>query len=105
MRKFLSLTATAAVAALALAACSDPGTSAPEEDTTTPESGAAAEGFDVTTIEPVADIAAMVPDTLVTSASSLVSQPSSFPSSLIFQTWMHRGSGCWRSSCSPSSSG
>ena len=41
MRKFLSLTATAAVAALALAACSDPVTSAPEEVTTTPESGAA----------------------------------------------------------------
>ena len=66
MRKLLSLTATAAVAALALAGCSDPGTSTPEDDTITPESGAAVEEFDVTTIEPVADIAAMVPDTLVT---------------------------------------
>lgn len=68
MRKIISFGAAAAVAALALGACSDPGTSTtPEtEEATQSETTQEAVAFDVTTIEPVADIAAMVPDTLVT---------------------------------------
>ncbi len=64
MRKFIPFTA-AAVAALVLAGCSDPGQE--KADVTEPESGAVeTEGFDPATIEPVEDIVAMTPDTLVT---------------------------------------
>lgn len=71
MRKLFSFAAGAAALALALSACSDPGSS-PKQEGEQPvqsegtEAEESAEAFDVSTLEPVADIAAMVPDTLVT---------------------------------------
>lgn len=63
MRKILPFAAAATVA-LVLAGCSDPGSDT--EASTEAESGDATEElFDVTSLEAVPDIAAMVPDTLV----------------------------------------
>ncbi len=68
MRKIITFASAAAVAALALGACSDPGTSKAPEESAEAQSEAAEEAvaFDVASIDPVSDIAAMVPDTLVT---------------------------------------
>lgn len=51
-----------AVAALALAGCSDPDSGSTDGDTDTSQSGAASSGFDFSQIQTVPDIAAMVPE-------------------------------------------
>lgn len=68
MRKIVPAAATAAALALSLAACSDPAPTGATESNSGPDTEGAetAEAFDVSTLEPVSDIAAMVPDTLVT---------------------------------------
>lgn len=67
MRKLAPLAGVAAAAALVLAGCSDPGTSKTTEQSGEAQSEAAeeAEAFDASSLEPVADIVAMVPDSLV----------------------------------------
>ena len=69
MRKLMSIATIGAVAVLALAACSDPGstpTPSEEGDTQSDVVVEEVEAFDPSVIEPVTDIAAMVPaDTLV----------------------------------------
>ncbi|WP_099333132.1 ABC transporter substrate-binding protein [Actinomyces minihominis] len=66
MRKLISFAATAAAAALVLAACSDPAPTTEGSDAAPGGEQSGSEGFDISQIEAVADIAAMVPDTLVT---------------------------------------